>query len=194
MKKVVAFGAALLMTATMAVSAFAAGSVTGVVEVSSSAQEVEATYVEADGTVQTGTVQVVVTENQEAAASKEEVEQIEAVSGEGYTCVNVLDVKTVVQKDNTTREVTTTQPVNVELNVSVAEDAAIDEVVVTAYNTETGKWEKLPARAVSYDRATGKLVFSLDAKYSKVAVAVAYAQPQQPVSRWERFWSRISGR
>lgn len=192
MKRILAAATALLMAATMTVSVFAAGSVTGVVEIAPVAQETETTYVAADGTVQTGTVQVAVTQNQEVAASSEEVAQIEAVAGEGFSCVGAFDVQATVQKNGQTEAVVRTAPVAVAMNVAVPESATVDEVVVTAYNAETGAWEKLPATAVSYDPATGALVINLGPQYSKVAVAVSYAQPQQQ-SVWNRLLSWIPG-
>lgn len=182
MKRIVACAAAFLLAATMMLSAFAAGSVTSVIEVTPVKEEVETTYTTESGKTETGKVQVTATPDAEVAASKEEVAQIETAAGEGQSLVNVFEISVTVTKGEKEEKVTRNTTVEVNLNVYIPEGTNVSSIVLVGYVKTTGRWENIPSGQWKYSIRnntenglnSGVLTVSLDPKYSKVAVTTSF--------------------
>lgn len=183
MKRVVAMALALLLSVSMGLCAFAAGSVTNVIEVTPVETETETTYTTESGAVETGAVKITATPDQETAVSKEEVARVEEAAGENYTCVNVFEIKVTVQKGDKEETVTRNQTVEVKLSVTIPEHITLEDIVVVGFVKATGKWERIDRSLVRYNIRVdlenglddGVLTVSLDPKYSKVAVTMDFS-------------------
>lgn len=182
MKKVVACAAALLLSATMALSVFAAGSVTSVIEVTPVKNEVETTYTTEAGVTETGKVQIVATPDVETATSEADVNQITEAAGGDHVLINVFEITVTVTKGGKEEKVTRNSTVEVNLSVYIPQDTKVESIILVGYVKTTGRWERIPSSQWRYsvrndvenDISSGVLTVSLDPKYSKVAVTMGF--------------------
>lgn len=182
MKKIVAFAAALLLSATMTLGAFAAGSVTGIIEVTPVKDEVETTYTTEAGVTETGIVQVVTTPDVDTATSEADVAKIETAAGGDHTLINVFEVTVTVTKGGREETVARNTTIEVNLNVYIPENTRVDSMILVGYVKTTGLWERIPSTQWRYsvwndsenDLSSGVITVALDPKYSKVAVTMGF--------------------